>query len=212
MMLLQAGYIDWLAHLRGWDLLIGGLVVLGVVFFWKVMPHIIQKESKEVIKETSKTEVDKIITEKTAYIDENNAMIKTLCNTVEKMQTALEEAQSEKKWHDVTTIERLDQLSQKIEKMAMLSSDAFKHSIVNTIYNDKAARAERMTCLNVYLKAGGNGNVLLYAIPNVILPDIPSWLYLTTNSAGELHGDAKKEYQETLRYIRQELNVLGGKK
>ena len=202
MELLQAQSFGWLASvgLRGWDLAIWGVIVLGVIFMWRVLPWLIRREGRQVLVTESKQKVAELIAEKSVYIDENNALTKTICNRLEIIEKILNEMGN----FNNTSAERLNGMTRRLDNMKTQISEARQYSLMGVIYHEKGSILERLICFKEYLRQGGNGNVLQWAVTNLILPNKELWQSLIVKLDDDtLPEAARKNYLEKLEYIRQ---------
>jgi hypothetical protein len=184
MYLLQAE-IGWMRDvgLRGWDLAVWGLIVLGVIFLWRVMPGIIRKENKK---------------------SEAGA---AALSRLGEIEASLAEAKKEREWFNNNTVERLNAISGHARSAVEQQQALSKYTLIAVIYNQSIPPLIRMECLISYLKRGWNGNCLEFAVDDLIMPNKELWqsLFVQVNDDSEVSD--KEQYDEAIDFIKKKISV-----
>ncbi|MCL2480810.1 MAG: hypothetical protein FWF38_03760 [Spirochaetaceae bacterium] len=153
--------------LKGGELILFGIVAASVIIIWRVaVPNAIAKKTKKHVVSESKVEIDRLLKEKAIFIDENNALIKLMCNRLEKIENALTSTKNDWKFFENTSIERLTMITNRIDKLYEIVSDheEFAASISqgtleNMVFNESMPAFRRLKAFRRLLAMGKNGRV-----------------------------------------------------
>ena len=167
----------WLANtgLRGWDLIIVGVILLGVAFFRWGLPYLMKKEGKDILQKIGKETIDNLLKEKENIIDETNTINKTILTRLSKIEEELYESQKKSDYYNNMVKERFDALDSELKAAQSSAEEGLVSSIKNKIYNDDLFPLSRMNALKDYLSYGKNGFVVNYAVGAFLLPNRDLW-------------------------------------
>jgi hypothetical protein len=163
---------------REWDLVTWGIIVLGLVFLWRIMPMLIKKESKNVVEKEvqglSKESFNCLIKENESIISETNSIVNKMLDRFSKVEEDLILAKKEREYFNSTTIERLGVMTGKISELRddmntmkkrmdaqynYIKEAALKSNLA-IVWNDNAPLLEFFDAVFMVLYLGGNGNTI----------------------------------------------------
>ena len=163
--------LDWLASkgLRGWDLVVIGIIII----ITTLIPFIVPLLSRKVLKDESKKKIDELIKEKSIVIDENNSSINMVISQLEKIEVMLEETKKERGFFDNTNIERLDvitnrlnDLTSRLDDLTEIVADHEEQSnnitadiLENKLFSEAFSPFRRLKAYRMLLAMGINGRV-----------------------------------------------------
>ena len=196
-------------HLRGWDVVIWALMtvlmtIFAAVFRYAILPKLIKKENKEVIKTVTKEEFDKLVTENEIVVNENNTIFKRF----DHIEAALTDAVKQREWFNNSNMERLNKMSEQIQALTEKILEASLNALAANIYNTSCPTLTKMYCLVAFIKLGGNGEVLEFAIKDFLLANRTWWLSVYRKELENFKGAVNMEkYQDTLKYLKERIHT-----
>ena len=205
MLLLQAEVVAhevFNTQLRGANLVIVCITFLSLGFMFIFGRYYFGNSGKNILTKIGKETIDKLVKEKEMVIDESNAIMKTVCDNINKINEAIKE-------HDVfshNTLERFEAIAIQMEEHRKSDEEWHLRILRSSILDERNAPLLRMIDLIEYIKRAANGYVLELALKNLILPRPELWYSLNCNPE-DLSGVRDIEnYKNTMLEIKRRLN------
>jgi hypothetical protein len=195
-------------HLQGLELALVCLTIAVIILTPILGPHLFKRSGKDIIYKMGKESIDKLLKEKEMFIEENNAIIKSVSSSIAKINEALI---ADKKEHDSfynTTIERFDSITKQVAEYRESEEKWHLRALRNSVQNENAPRLIRMTDFREYIQHGGNHDLNEYAFQHVLLPDRKLWnsLFCSPDDLSDVPLKYREHYKETMASLNRRFN------
>jgi hypothetical protein len=191
--------------LEGWALVaVYAFVAIGFVVVRLILPGLIKKENKDVVKNITREEFHALAAESEKLTGENTSILQRL----ENIDASLDEAKKDREWFNSASVERFNMITNTVQDMKKQSDLTLQKALEAHIYDKSAPSLGRMESLIIYIKRGWDGNCLNFAIPELICPNEELWNSNSLHVQRHDHSNVANEtaYSEALDKIKRSLH------